>query len=72
MKFRRRLRLAGALLLALAILGAFVVWQIGGALVAPANHPIGGAPADLRVFWGVGRIGFDAQGSQVAVDWDDS
>jgi pimeloyl-ACP methyl ester carboxylesterase len=49
MKFRRRLRLAGALLLALAILGAFVVWQIGGALVAPANHPIGGAPADLPV-----------------------
>ena len=39
----------GALLLAAAVLGSLFVWNIGGVLVAPSNHPIGSPPPSLHV-----------------------
>jgi uncharacterized protein len=49
MKFTRRRKNLCALLAILAITGLIAVWVIGAILVAPANHPIGNPPADLRV-----------------------
>lgn len=44
----RRLKILAALFFAAAILGTIFVWNIGGVLVAPANHPIGNPPANLH------------------------
>ena len=49
MKRIRRWRILGALLLAAAVLGSLFVWNIGGVLVAPSNHPIGSPPPSLHV-----------------------
>ena len=48
MKPTRRQKLLGALLIAGIILGGIFIWNIGGVLVAPANHPIGKPPAKLH------------------------
>lgn len=48
MKFTRRWRYFGALVLAGIILSAIFVWCMGGVLVAPANHAIGEPPPSLR------------------------
>jgi dipeptidyl aminopeptidase/acylaminoacyl peptidase len=45
----RRWKRAGAGLLGALLLTAIGVWIAGGVLVAPANHTIGSAPADLPV-----------------------
>jgi uncharacterized protein len=49
MKFTRRWKIFGALFLAAIILGVLFVWNIGGVLIAPTNHPIGNPPASLHV-----------------------
>lgn len=48
-KPRRKWRLLAALFLAFLILNLIVLWNIGGVLIAPANHPIGNPPADIPV-----------------------
>ena len=48
MKLTRRWKILGTLFLAGTILGLILVWNIGGVLVAPANHPIGNPPAGLH------------------------
>ena len=48
MKLARRWRTLGALGLAGMVLGAILVWNIGGELVAPANCAVGGPPASLH------------------------
>jgi len=49
MKFRFRWKCFGALVLAGLVVAALVVWETGGALMAPSNRPIGNPPADLPV-----------------------
>jgi pimeloyl-ACP methyl ester carboxylesterase len=49
MKLSRKWRALAALLLAGAILGGILVWNVGSILVAPANRAIGDPPADLPV-----------------------
>jgi alpha-beta hydrolase superfamily lysophospholipase len=48
MKLARRWKNLGALVLAGIILGVIGVWNIGGGLVAPSNHPIGVPPPALH------------------------
>jgi pimeloyl-ACP methyl ester carboxylesterase len=48
-RWRRRLKLIGALLLSGFILGCVFVWNVGSVLMAPTNGPIGNPPADLPV-----------------------
>lgn len=48
MKLTRRWKIFGALFFAATILGVVFVWNIGGVLVAPANHPIDNPPANLH------------------------
>ena len=48
MKLARRWKIFGAFCLAAILLGGIFVWNIGGVLVAPTNHPIGLPPAGLR------------------------
>ena len=43
----RKWKIAGAFFFSAAILGAVLVWNAGGILIAPANHPIGNPPAEL-------------------------
>ena len=49
MKFTRRWKYFGALLVAAMILGVIFVWNIGSVLVSPANHPIGNPPTNIKV-----------------------
>jgi fermentation-respiration switch protein FrsA (DUF1100 family) len=49
MKLNRRWKISGAFLIAAIILGVIFVWNIGGILVAPANHPVGNPPVSLKV-----------------------
>ncbi len=44
---RRRFWLAAIVLL--PIVAGAIVWRVGGALVAPANHVVGVPPADLKI-----------------------
>jgi alpha-beta hydrolase superfamily lysophospholipase len=48
MRLIRRWKLIGVILLAVTLLGVAGVWFKGSRLVAPANHAIGAAPADLH------------------------
>jgi alpha-beta hydrolase superfamily lysophospholipase len=48
MRFFRRRKFYGTLLLAGAILSILLVWIIGSVLVMPWNHPIGNPPSDLH------------------------
>jgi len=48
MFINRRWKILGALFLTLFILGGLLLWNIGGVLMAPANHPIGAPPAGLH------------------------
>jgi pimeloyl-ACP methyl ester carboxylesterase len=48
MKLTRRWKNFGALLVAAMLLGVIFVWNIGGVLVVPANHPIGSPPPNLH------------------------
>ena len=45
---RRWLKILGALLVSAVILGVLFVWNIGGVLMAPANHPVGNPPPNLH------------------------
>ncbi len=49
MKLTRCWTIFGALLIAAILLGGLFVWNLGGVLVAPANHPVGPPPAGLHV-----------------------
>jgi len=48
MSLTRRGKILGALAISAFILGVILVCAIGSVLVAPANHPVGVAPAGLR------------------------
>jgi pimeloyl-ACP methyl ester carboxylesterase len=49
MKFSRRWKYLGVVVVSVLILGALFVWHMGGVLVAPANHIVDRAPANLHV-----------------------
>lgn len=49
MKHNRRWTTFAAFVAAMFVLGALFVWHMGSQLMASANHPVGAAPADLRV-----------------------